>query len=151
MQQLQSYLYPIPRTHCLSAWPNVHSPSSCFRLWVVEGVPWQQTLKFLLSASIQSQGISHVTPCSLFLNTSPNWWFSNYLYMGWSKYRPKLSKNLSKQRMGDSFAYVPCENSNNWMNVCSNLWEWIEEDESFFCSVTTSDESWIFKYDPKTK
>ena len=39
----------------------------------------------------------------------------------------------------------------NQRNVCLDILERIENDENFFEYVITGDESWIFKYDPKTK
>jgi len=43
------------------------------------------------------------------------------------------------------------EQKENQRNVCLDLIERIENDKNFFKHVITSDEMWIFKYDPDTK
>ncbi|RLU25678.1 hypothetical protein DMN91_001835 [Ooceraea biroi] len=39
----------------------------------------------------------------------------------------------------------------NRKEVCRDLLERIENDPDFFTNVITSDETWVFEYDPKTK
>ena len=43
------------------------------------------------------------------------------------------------------------EQKENRRNMCLDLLERIENDETFFKHVIKCDESWIFEYDPETK
>jgi len=43
------------------------------------------------------------------------------------------------------------EQKENRRNVCLDLLERIKNDKKFFKHVITSDETWIFEYDPDTK
>ena len=60
-----------------------------------------------------------------------------------SEHAENLCKAVSKNFTDDE--------KENRRNVCLELLEHIENDETFFKSVVTGDESWIFKYDPETK